>query len=108
MQHLNSTFHHFSLQAALADGAGEVTEMREPPRCLLTLVTEHRMLVAGPRGLATPITTETSGTTRNMTGGTGEERSLCKVYICQHLVSILICTYFFLLFIVINILLINR
>ena len=90
MQHFNSTFEHFSLQAALADGAGEVTEMTEPPRCLLTLVTEHPMLVVSPRGLATLVTTETSGTTRNMTGGLDEERSLSKVYIRQHLVFIIV------------------
>lgn len=105
MQHFSSTFQHFSLQAALGDGVEEETEV---PRCLLILVTEHPMLVVSPRGLATLVTTETNEITRNTTGGQGEERSLSKVYICQHLVSILVSTYLFLLFIVINILLINR
>ena len=92
MQHFHSTFQHFSLQAALVDGVEEVTEA---PRCLLILVTEHPMLVVSPRGLATLVTTETNEITRNTTGGQGEERSLSKVYICQHLVSILVFTYLF-------------
>ena len=70
----------FSLQAALAAGAeAGLRCLPAAPRCLLTLVTEHPMLVVSPRVLGTEVTTETSETTRNTIGGHGGARSLSRL-----------------------------
>ena len=93
--HFNS-WHHVSLQAVSADGAGaglrEVTAPR--PRCLLTLVTAHPMVGVTPRGLTTVVTAGTSGTTRNTTGGRGGARSPSSLSPCFY--SRLLSCFFYL------------